>query len=272
MQLTYAMNEFSKALTNLVEESITHAVTNEMSNAHLQINMLREHVHELTAKLFNVEITARDRIASLEEEIFQLKMGKKEQAQEKEQAQAQEQEKEQKQAQEKEQPKKKINSGDTFTFYPMDSSILPRNVVGMSFGQLYEMRTGRVYNSFEEWNDTLTIPGTIQVEPYVPQYNVKQISEDEWEEVSEDVSEDVSEEVSDEVSKEVTEEPEIHLQRGDIVRYYPSKTSDDHFTAVFLKNGGVKDVVRGDYYKSFQDWLHSCPTKGQLYVNSKRTL
>jgi hypothetical protein len=133
----------------------------------------------------------------------------------------------------------------------------------MSFGQLYEMRTGRVYNSFEEWNDTLTIPGTIQAEPYVPQYSVKHVSEDEWEEVDEE-----EEEVSEE------EEPDnmIQLQRGDVVRYYPSKTSDDHFTAVFLKNGGMKDVVRGDYYKSFQDWLTSFPTRGQLYVNSKRTL
>lgn len=58
------------------------------------------------------------------------------------------------------------------------------------------------------------------------------------------------------------------VKKGDILRYYLSDETE-HYTAVVLNNGAVKDITRDMVFESYYDWANTLPFSGNIYINSR---
>jgi hypothetical protein len=67
---------------------------------------------------------------------------------------------------------------------------------------------------------------------------------------------------------EAIQELQHTVKKGDILRYYLSD-EPEHYTAVVLNNGAVKDITRDMMFECYYDWANTLPFSGKIYINSR---
>ena len=184
MHLDYAMNELSKAFANTVLVAVSSAVATANADAMHHIIVLTNQVATLTARLSTVETAAHDRIAALEEEVFQLKAimnAQEEEYEEEEEAEAEVEAEAEAEAEAKEEkPQKKYptyNYQDVLRYYPRPTSGFHYTAVVLRSGKLADCIHSRTkslevrFDTIEDWIASLKDKGDGQEELYVNMYS-----------------------------------------------------------------------------------------------------
>jgi hypothetical protein len=190
MHLDYAMNELSKAFANTVLVAVNSAVATANADAMHHIIVLTNQVATLTARLSTVETAAHDRIAALEEEVFQLKaiMKAQEEGYEEEEEYEVEEEYEEEVEEEyeeevevkEEKPQKMYptyNYRDVLRYYPRPTSGFHYTAVVLRSGEIADCIHSSTsslevrFDTIEDWIASLKDKGNGQEELYVNMYS-----------------------------------------------------------------------------------------------------